>query len=289
VRFDSLPPPADGRFGAQLAAVARAALRPHSWSPLRNAYVIFGLAWGLPVPLATLSVECLARGLSWSPATLVAVLADSPVQWLFMLHPLVFAGIFGSIGTVANDHALTVNRMVDKLKGLADTDGLTGLLNHRAFQLRVREEAARAEREETPIALLMIDIDHFKRLNDRYGHQGGDRVLVELARRMLGVVRPYDVVTRYGGEEFAVLLPGLDGPEAARAAERIRLAVASTPFAVDGVTTPVTVSIGVATHGTSESIEAWIDHADQRLYQSKSTGRNRTTAPPGSLPPMRSA
>ena len=130
------------------------------------------------------------------------------------------------------------------------TDVLTGWHNRRYLQSRLHEELARCRRERTPLTCLMIDVDHFKSVNDRFGHLAGDEVLRQLAHCIGAEVRGSDVSARYGGEEFVVLLPGTGAAAGFLLAERIRAAVAAEPFELSGVEAllPVTVSIGVAEH-----------------------------------------
>jgi diguanylate cyclase (GGDEF)-like protein len=282
VGIESLAPVVEGDWRALIRECARALRRAETWLPHRNPFVVFGMLWGLPVPFTTLGVECATRGLGYTWSNLVAVLIDSPWQWLFLAHPFVFGVMFGVVGTVARERAAKVEDLLEQLRTSADTDGLTGLLNHRAFYTRLREELARAERAATELTLLLLDIDHFKRLNDEHGHVAGDRVLAALARRLLEGVRPYDVVARYGGEEFAVILAGLDAKAGVATAERLRLSVAARPFAIgDHVHVSITVSLGAVVRNEGADAEALVKLVDERLYASKRTGRNRTTAPPG--------
>ncbi|MHC5021861.1 MAG: GGDEF domain-containing protein, partial [Planctomycetota bacterium] len=178
--------------------------------------------------------ECAAAGHPITPGNLWATLLSNPWQWYFAIHPLLFGVVFGAVGSMALVRAARIDELVDALQKRADTDGLTGLMNHRAFQLRLREERTRARRTGERAALLMIDLDHFKRLNDEHGHPAGDAVLVEIAGRLRNSVREYDLPARYGGEEFAVILPGLDAPGADAAAERVRAEVAARPFRLPG-------------------------------------------------------
>jgi len=161
------------------------------------------------------------------------------------------------------------------------TDPLTGWNNRRYLEARLREEIARSRRSGSPIACLMIDVDHFKSVNDRFGHLAGDEVLRGVARRIARQVRGSDVAARYGGEEFVILLPGTDAHAAAALAERIRAAVAERPFELGGgrEPLPVTVSVGVAEHGPvspegADAGEALLARADAALYAAKSGGRN---------------
>ncbi|NWC91908.1 MULTISPECIES: sensor domain-containing diguanylate cyclase [unclassified Pseudomonas] len=163
------------------------------------------------------------------------------------------------------------------LSELASTDALTGLANRRTLDQRLRLEWERAQRSGEPLALLMIDVDHFKAFNDRHGHQGGDEALRNVARVIGGNIRrPADLAARYGGEEFAVILPDTDDDGASIIAEHIRSAVEHLPPA-DGDALSVTVSIGVSTwdkHSRS-SREALLLNADRALYEAKHSGRNR--------------
>ena len=282
--IESLAANVQGGWRALIRESVRALWRAQTWLPHRNPFVVFGMLWGLPVPFTTLGIECVARGMTYTWSNLVAILIDHPWQWAFVAHPLVFGVMFGAVGTVARARAAKVTELMEQLRTTADTDGLTGLLNHRAFYARLREELARAEREHGTLTLLLLDIDHFKDLNDLHGHLAGDRVLAGLARRLLAGVRPYDVVARYGGEEFAVILVGLDAQAGALTAERLRLSVAARPFDVSGdEALSITVSIGAVTHGEGADAETLVQLVDERLYASKRAGRNRTTAPPGAL------
>jgi two-component system cell cycle response regulator len=163
------------------------------------------------------------------------------------------------------------------------TDVLTGWHNRRYLQSRLREELARCRRERTALTCLMIDVDHFKRINDRYGHLAGDEVLRQVAQRIEGAVRDSDVAARYGGEEFVILLPGTGREAGGLLAERIRRAVADETFEITSLAEPlsVTVSIGVAEHragGDAEDLkvagERLLARADVALYEAKAGGRN---------------
>ena len=175
----------------------------------------------------------------------------------------------------------TVNRA--RLVRSGFTDALTGWNNRRYLHARLREELARSRRERTPLVCLMVDVDHFKAVNDRHGHLAGDEVLREVAQRVSAEVRSSDVSARYGGEEFVILLPGIDARAGLALAERIRAAVAARPFepSGSGESLPVTVSIGVAecrpaldADGASAVGEQLLARADAALYEAKARGRN---------------
>lgn len=163
------------------------------------------------------------------------------------------------------------------------TDVLTGWHNRRYLQLRLGEELARARREQTHLACLMLDIDHFKRINDTWGHAAGDAVLRELANRIDAEVRASDVAARYGGEEFVILLPRTEASAAVGLAERVRRAVASSPYALPGGSSvAVTASIGIAgvlpaaqAKDLKTLGEALIARSDVALYRAKSAGRDQ--------------
>ncbi|SDT22767.1 GGDEF domain-containing protein [Pseudomonas oryzae] len=162
------------------------------------------------------------------------------------------------------------------LEQLATTDPLTGLANRRRLFEQLDHEAARHRRSLQPLSLLLIDIDHFKRVNDNWGHNAGDHVLQGLARLLVSGLRQVDLTARYGGEEFLVVLPdtGTEGALAAAELVRRRVAASQLPLS-DDETLQLTVSIGVATLQDDESIPNLIDRADRALYQAKHQGRNQ--------------
>lgn len=175
--------------------------------------------------------------------------------------------------------------LYEEAERLAITDGLTSLWNRRHFELRAKAELQRAVRFGEPFSIVMVDVDWFKRVNDEHGHQTGDAVLIELAQRFIGAVRDVDVVARIGGEEFALILPSTDEPGGAQAAERVRAAVAASPFALQDGALAVTVSAGVATwpvNGTT--VRELLASADAALYEAKEAGRNRVVSAPPRAP-----
>lgn len=172
---------------------------------------------------------------------------------------------------------LVMRRMVAELEHLSSHDSLTRLYNRRAFELRAAHEITASERNGLPLGLLLVDIDHFKRVNDRFGHATGDSALRLVAERLAGAARRSDVLARLGGEEFGVLLPATDAAGIRQAAERLRLAVESEPMSCSDVRLPVTISIGASMRLTGEAdAEAMLRRADQALYRAKAEGRNRT-------------
>jgi diguanylate cyclase (GGDEF)-like protein len=160
---------------------------------------------------------------------------------------------------------------IDSLERLASADPLTNLANRRGGEKDIAAEISRARRQNTPLSCVLLDIDHFKDVNDTFGHQAGDYVLREISALLRRTVRAYDILVRWGGEEFLVVLPGVEQEQALKLAERIRAAIENLPLAGIG---GVTASVGVASLGTDYSFEAMFAAADRRLYSAKSSGRN---------------
>ncbi|WP_322520671.1 GGDEF domain-containing protein [Guyparkeria halophila] len=168
----------------------------------------------------------------------------------------------------------------DDLQRVAALDPLTGLYNRRFGMKRLEEELARIQRNQTPLSLIIVDLDHFKRLNDTYGHLAGDKVLVRAASVIRDMLRKGDVVMRYGGEEFIAILPGSDIEDGQDVAERIRFALAQSQVEIAGHTLSVTASLGVSCTADDRltSAEPLMKLADSRLYAAKSGGRDRVIA-----------
>jgi diguanylate cyclase (GGDEF)-like protein len=162
-----------------------------------------------------------------------------------------------------------------QLEQMAWEDPLTGLLNRRGFELRAEAPWQRMRRSGRPFSILLADIDHFKSINDRFGHDEGDRMLVSVSRQLQQTTRAVDLVARWGGEEFVVLLEDAALPGAEIAAEQMRKTLEEMPFTVDSEPVTVTLTIGVAECKAGESMEAFIRRADQALYAGKQAGRNR--------------
>ena len=172
-------------------------------------------------------------------------------------------------------HELEVSKVA--LAEQATTDSLTRLKNRRMFYSQSEQNLATCRRHGHDMSVLLLDIDHFKKVNDTYGHHSGDEVLVRIAQLLSGIARHGDTVARFGGEEFAVLLPETNRLGAAVMAQRIRAVIEKEEIIVEGRQIPVTVSIGVATLAAEEveSIDQLLNIADRRLYLAKNNGRNR--------------
>jgi two-component system, cell cycle response regulator len=170
--------------------------------------------------------------------------------------------------------ALRNAALLDEVERLATRDGLTGLANRRLFEESLERETARSSRLRTPLSLLILDVDHFKQINDTYGHPAGDAVLREIGTAVAGSTKAFDVAARYGGDEFVVLLPGCTAVDASGVADRVRSEIAHQVIDL-----PVTVSVGVATMPDNAlDAERLVAAADGALYEAKRSGRDRTHA-----------
>ncbi|MCB2186540.1 MAG: diguanylate cyclase [Deltaproteobacteria bacterium] len=157
----------------------------------------------------------------------------------------------------------------------ARTDPLTGLWNRRAIMDLVEHETARQSRGKQPLCFIMGDLDHFKAVNDQYGHLAGDEVLTETAARLAGLVRQQDMASRWGGEEFLLVLPETDLAGGRILAEKLRQGIADQPFRALGHELPLTISLGVSQHHPGQSLDQTLNAADEALYRAKARGRNR--------------
>jgi diguanylate cyclase (GGDEF)-like protein len=265
----------------------------HAWAGSQTAIIAVGMALdgGVTSPYVALLFVPLVAGSIGFPSrhairhgawTLVCfTLAASTVPGfpaaaaaLWAATIIAIVGIAAATSRSLLELSQDLDRANQRLTHLARVDALTGCLNHRVFHERLQEELARRSRGGAPISLVMLDIDHFKQVNDEHGHPVGDEVLRAIGTALRAAVRPYDVVGRTGGEEFGVLLPNTTGAVAASVAERIRHAVAAAEAPVG-----VTVSAGLA----EVPVRGWtaselLRTADAALYEAKRTGRDRLVA-----------
>ncbi len=163
----------------------------------------------------------------------------------------------------------------EKLELLAANDFLTGLSNRRDFLEKAQREEKRFKRTNSPFALIILDIDHFKHVNDTYGHECGDKVLVDVARVLEKTLRAHDLLARWGGEEFVCLITETEVEGAKSAAEKVRSAIETNAYSWNDVQVSVTVTLGLSMYDGSGSIEECLSHADTALYQGKRQGRNQ--------------
>lgn len=246
-------------------------LRERSWiQPAREAQI--GSRLVLPIPISG------ARGVHG-------------VGGLFHREAEAFCsedtGLFSAfVGGIASSYL--VYHSFRRLEQQSHTDPMTGLVNRRGLFRQLEVLLAMSRRESRPISLLLVDIDHFKEVNDRWGHQVGDEVLRQLAHMLRYGVREMDLVARFGGEEFLIVLPGIDAATAAEIGERIRGDVASTSLLIPpelvvekpGPALRISISVGVGEIGASEEVDKAISRVDKALYQAKDQGRNRVYLAP---------
>jgi diguanylate cyclase (GGDEF)-like protein len=239
-------------------------------SAARRALV--GVVLGAGAPVGWLAIRWIGG------RTPFAELSATPglYAYLAIATSLVFAAFGWRLG-VLEDRLVAANA---ELARLARVDSLTGLANARVFSEALPRLTSHARRTRTPIAVIVLDVDLFKRVNDSFGHAAGDRVLREVGGVLGSGRRREDLVARTGGEEFAVVLPGVDRAGAERVADRIRRAVAAAGVTVGGTPVHVTISAGVAELDPAESDESFVARADAALYESKRAGRDRVSAAP---------
>ena len=198
--------------------------------------------------------------------------------WVFILLALAVSLMLGRVFESSNRRAFTLEQQLSRE---ARTDSLTGLRNRRALEEAAAAELKRAARVASPLAVIIGDVDHFKRINDRHGHDAGDRVIKAVAAHLMAVARESDVLGRWGGEEFLAILPESDEEAAVALAERMRVALEASKMPLpDGE--PVTISLGVAALDAGKA-DAWgwdrlVQRADRALYKAKKAGRNRVLA-----------
>jgi diguanylate cyclase (GGDEF)-like protein len=185
------------------------------------------------------------------------------------------AGTVNAMLTAIQKAKFELLQAQESLRFHAEHDSLTGVLNRRAIRDVLRRELARCRRENQSLGIMLADVDHFKRINDRYGHGAGDAALLTVVQRISSTLRPYDLIGRYGGEEFLVIAPGCDLALTQKLAERIRDAVSDEGVELGNDNITLTVSVGI-TLGTSDSDpEFLVAVADSAMYQAKRQGRNR--------------
>jgi two-component system, cell cycle response regulator len=208
----------------------------------------------------------------------------------FVIKPVRHEELLLRVKRVLRERELTQERtrMMEKLQKLAVTDGLTSLYNSRYFYNQLELEVDRSTRYKHPLALLLIDVDHFKDYNDAYGHLEGDQVLVRFSQILKSCLRANDSAYRYGGEEFTVILPETGAEEARTVAQRIRTALeAETFIPASGQAVSKTISIGVTEYAPMEGMMSFVKRADEAMYLSKQNGRNRVSVlipPPEQTP-----
>ena len=196
-------------------------------------------------------------------------------EWLLIC---VWGGVLGLeslvIGTLCDDHHREVDHLLELHRNDTLCDALTGVANRRAFEYELDRRMSEWNRQRVPLTLMLIDIDNFKRLNDSYGHQAGDVVLCAVAQRIACDCRETDLVSRYGGEEFGVVMPSTPIEEAMKVAERVRCGIESARFEIGSLSVKVTISVGLAQINRGDDRTNFVQRSDTSLYTSKQAGRN---------------
>lgn len=203
-------------------------------------------------------------------------------RWLRLTEMIVgdYIVTYGTDVTASKELELELVETKNKLQQLAATDYLTGIYNRRQFNKMAVQELLRCERKKLHATLMLLDIDHFKHINDTYGHACGDAILVGFTDRIRGELRSYDIFARIGGEEFAVLLPEVCNEKANMIAERYLKKIAEVPFYYNGEYITVTTSIGLSeSYPNVKTLDYALQSADKFLYQAKQQGRNRAEGP----------
>lgn len=216
--------------------------------------------------------------LSWQQASLW-VMEDSFLRILAIINLTITVVVLAITGhyfeASASDAEKALIQANKKLASLATTDPVTNLVNRRIILSRIEQEKNRMERGSKPFTLIMVDVDNFKHVNDEYGHNGGDYVLVNLAEAISLTLRKQDEVARWGGDEFLIMLPETDLEGGVIVAEKIRAKIIETPFVYRELEVPVTITLGVGVCEPGSGVGSCIRKADQALYAGKQAGKNR--------------
>jgi len=246
-------------------------LRLSAWPErgLRAVYIVYTL-FMLCRPIARWDFFLYSGGKQLEPG---ALFGQTSLWWLSITGVLLVCFLYGSLLL-----ATAVRDVVRQLSTERDNDPLTGLLNRRAFHEAAEPFFLPSQRKRGPISVIMGDLDHFKSVNDKWGHSAGDHVLTAFAQILRGEVRETDLVARFGGEEFVVLLYGADRPQAQAVAERVRRRIAAQTFASPWEALRVTASFGLVQEVGNDSLDDMLQRADHHLYCAKRAGRNQVYA-----------
>ncbi|MCI0505369.1 MAG: diguanylate cyclase [Gammaproteobacteria bacterium] len=239
-------------------------------------------AAGLPISLYICAFQLLIQTIIDNfPATVRSNIDDYQAFMRFLLK-ITTLDMSLAIDTCFINQLKSFEQSLDGMQVLAShlekhavTDSLTGMTNHEHVFNELQQAINKAHTEESPLCVIMADIDHFKSVNDNYGHLAGDGVLKEVAKRIKNSLRGFDIVGRYGGEEFLLILTRADLQTARMVAERIRSRIAATPIDLPEGLLDITISMGVAMVQTEEAVNSLVDRADRALYNAKHNGRNQ--------------
>jgi diguanylate cyclase (GGDEF)-like protein len=249
-------------------------VHPAQGKTWRGKLVRLGLTWSM---IALTAFSVLASLLVTYPLLVAIGVPDARMFNAMLVTAVVSFVVAPAAGYAFISLVFELEAAHAKLNQLSTHDGLTGIFNRGYLDSRLAVESTRAARSQLLLSVLMIDADHFKKINDQYGHSVGDLVLQKIATACAQCLRPYDTLARYGGEEFVALLPSTSLEQACEIAERVRMAVSELAFtAPSGNALHVTISIGVARMlGGEAQTESVLRRADQAMYEAKRAGRNR--------------
>ncbi|MBS0307341.1 MAG: GGDEF domain-containing protein [Proteobacteria bacterium] len=251
-----------------------------------------GPLWGFPMIVAAIALMGVRRGLMVVTLMFVVMVVAFwvPMPEFQLAHystefKIRIVASFGAVAlfTALHEYSAADNQQAllevsEQLDRLSRTDALTGLPNRRHMREQLEAEASRQMRHGHPYSLLFGDIDDFKQINDTHGHHAGDEVLTAIGKTLRSHLRAHDAVSRWGGEEFLVLLPETNAVLAREVAEKLRIEIATLDFRIAGQALPLTMSFGVHTADSHGRIDSFIDCADQNLYQAKRNGKNQVVA-----------
>ena len=258
---------AETAFFVFIALILTAALAIfYAWS------LVEGLADALYMPGRVESIERLQTLLLLTALLLTATLLFG----LFFIFPQIRTQV--KEGGKLREMTASLSARSRNLEQAALTDGLTGMQNRRYFDDALKEYLQEFRRIDRPVGLMILDLDHFKQVNDTYGHDAGDEVLRSVAKCLKSMTRYHDIVARLGGEEFAIVAPNMDLELLQRVADRMRKAIASLAIETGGMQLNVTSSVGLALWNKEETAEEFYRRADKQLYEAKRQGRNRVCA-----------
>ena len=226
--------------------------------------IVFGIELLIMTALVSLSYVEVSRDLIFVDSLLLAALTAPPIYWL-VLRPI----------RREYEKRLEAEGLAENMSRLAITDALTRIMNRRGITVGLIDAMAQSERYNTPLTVALADVDHFKQINDTYGHEVGDKALSAVAALLTETLRMPDKIGRYGGEEFLILFPHTPSTHGRRINERIRHTVETTKFEVNGKEIALTISIGIAEFRKGEDLEQLISRVDRALYHAKQQGRNR--------------
>lgn len=242
---------------------------------LKNEHVKSSLELFVLIPLVSVALAVISAVITFQlgvPESLVEFLKTTIGVALCVSVPM---------GALAAQYDFRIRKANKRLEELASTDPLTGLLNRRSFLSAVSDEMARMQRTANAGAIALLDLDHFKSLNDRFGHPFGDEVLCQVAVLLHEELRhPFDKVARWGGEEFVILISNVTRAQSEMIFERLRKRIAQHQFDAQGNSSRATASLGAAMINANTNLQEALDAADQALYEAKAAGRNRLVLQP---------